>query len=234
MLLQRYARQSDIVVSTPIAGRTQAETEGLIGFLVNTLVLRVDGSGDPTLQELVQRVKEVTLGAYAHQELPFEKLVEELHPTRSLSYQPLFQVMLAMQNMPSPDLEIVKSLSLRPVIIESGSAQFDLTLFVMETPQGISVTAEYDTDLFDRSTIVRMMDHSSVSWQVWLPIRLNVFPKWNCSLPPSAKRCCSRGMIRLEITRSRTVFITCLKHRWSEVHRLGRFQAVNSGSPIES
>ena len=99
-LLARYSGQSDIAVGTPVAGRNRREIEGLIGFFVNTLVLRVEVGDNPTVRELMARVREVALGAYAHQEVPFEKLVEELQPERSLSHTPLFQVLIAMQNVP--------------------------------------------------------------------------------------------------------------------------------------
>jgi amino acid adenylation domain-containing protein len=157
-LLYRYTAQTDIVVGTPIAGRNQAETEKLIGFFVNTLVLRTDLSGEPDFTQLVRRVREVALGAYAHQELPFEKLVEELRPERSLSYAPLFQVVFAFQSVTSrsPSLPGIR---LSVPYIENTTAKFDLTLLATETEAGINCSLEYNTDLFDAATITRMLDH---------------------------------------------------------------------------
>ena len=105
-LLQRYTGRQTMVVGTPIANRNAAEMEGLIGFFVNTLVLRTELAGDPRFLQLLGRVRETALGAYAHQDVPFEKLVEELHPERDLSHTPLFQVMFVLQNTPPPELEL--------------------------------------------------------------------------------------------------------------------------------
>ena len=154
-LLARYSGQEQIVVGTPIAGRTQVETEHLIGFFVNTLALRGDLSGDPTFLALLQRTREAALGAYAHQELPFEKLVEELQPDRSLSYSPIFQVMFALQNAPLATTHW-GSLKLEPVKLSSQTAKFDLSLDVIETPDGLHTWFEYDTALFETETMVRM------------------------------------------------------------------------------
>jgi amino acid adenylation domain-containing protein len=157
-LLSRYTSQTDVAVGSPIAGRTRPETEGLIGFFVNTLVLRTDLSGDPTFAELLARVREMTLDAHAHQDVPFEVLVEELQPTRDLSMTPLFQVAFALQNVPLPEMAL-PGLSVRQVGVESGTAKFDLTLFLSETEQGFGGTFEYNTDLFDRATVRRMAGH---------------------------------------------------------------------------
>ncbi len=154
--LYRYTGQEDIIVGTPIAGRNQVEAEGLIGFFVNTLALRTYLGGNPSFQELLGRVREVALGAYAHQDLPFEKLVEELHRERDRSRTPLFQVMFVLQNTPNSALEL-PGLTVNSLNIDSGTAKFDLTLFIMETPQGLRASLEYNTDLFNAATITRML-----------------------------------------------------------------------------
>ncbi|MEH1767283.1 MAG: amino acid adenylation domain-containing protein [Nostoc sp.] len=157
-LLWRYTGQEDVVVGSPIANRNRAEIEGLIGFFVNTLVLRTNLAGNPTFGELLTRVQEVALEAYAHQDLPFEQLVEELQPQRDLSRTPLFQVMFALQNAPMSALEL-PGLSLSLLASESGSTKFDLTLLMTETAQGLVGSLEYSTDLFESSTIIRMARH---------------------------------------------------------------------------
>ncbi len=160
-LLYRYSGQEDINVGTPIANRTRAELEGLIGFFVNTLVLRADLSGDPTFRELLTRVREAALGAYAHQDVPFEMVVEALQPARTLSHTPLFQVMLVLNNAPVEMLRL-RDLTLSPVKAESGTARFDLTLELMERPEGLYGSLEYNTDLFDEATIGRMIGHFQI------------------------------------------------------------------------
>ncbi|HEY0077786.1 MAG TPA: amino acid adenylation domain-containing protein [Pyrinomonadaceae bacterium] len=161
-LLHRYTNQTDIVVGTPIAGRNHAEIENLIGFFVNTLVLRTDVSGNPTFRELLGRVREVALGAYAHQDVPFEKLVEELNVERDPSRTPLFQVLFAMQNAPRPELKLDAGLSFDAVEIEGGAAKFDLSLTFQETAAGLVANVEYNTDLFDASTAERMLRHLEI------------------------------------------------------------------------
>jgi amino acid adenylation domain-containing protein len=161
VLLGRYSGQADIVVGTPIAGRNQIEIEELIGFFVNTLVLRTDLSGGPSFRELLGRVREASLGAAAHQDLPFEKLVEELQPERDLSRSPLFQVMFALQNVPKDEFEL-KTLTLSPIEADSGTAKFDLTMFFHPTEDGLLGILEYNTDLFDAETARRMLAHYEV------------------------------------------------------------------------
>jgi amino acid adenylation domain-containing protein len=157
-LLSRYTGQEDVVVGTPIAGRNRVEIESLIGFFVNTLALRTNVSGSSTFRELVRRVKEVALGAYAHQDLPFEKLVEELNPERDISHSPVFQVMFSVQNVPR-EMPSLSGLTITRVPLHSVTAKFDLTLFLTETPGGLNCWFEYNSDLFDAATIERMAAH---------------------------------------------------------------------------
>jgi amino acid adenylation domain-containing protein/non-ribosomal peptide synthase protein (TIGR01720 family) len=158
VLLHRYSGQRDIVVGTPIAGRTRSELEPLIGFFINTLVLRCDLSGNPTFRELLRRSREVTLAAYSHQDVPFEKLVEELQPERDLSRTPLFQVMLVVQQAEQQHWEM-EGLKLSTEEVYGGGAKFDLKLFLRETQAGIEAIFEYSTDLYDPEMIERMARH---------------------------------------------------------------------------
>ncbi len=157
-VLHRYTGQEDIFIGSPIAGRNQVETEGLIGFFVNTIAIRTNLAGNPSFRELLSQVREVTLGAYAHQDLPFEKLVEELHPERDMSHSPLFQVMFAFHNTPS-ELWELPGLTITPLEVHNGTAKFELTLDLTETSEGIKGGIEYNTDLFDATTIARMLGH---------------------------------------------------------------------------
>ncbi len=158
VFLHRYTRREDVVVGSPIAGRNVAETEGLIGFFVNTLVLRTSLSGDPTFRELLARVRAVALGAYAHQGLPFEKLVEEIQPERHTSHSPLYQVMFEMQNAPAETLAL-PGLTLESLKLDQAAAKFDLTLNMEESGEGIAAFLNYSTDIFEAETISRMASH---------------------------------------------------------------------------
>jgi len=165
LLLSRYSGQQDIVVGSPIAGRTQRNTEGLIGFFVNTLILRTDLSGNPNFRQLLARVRDVTLGAYAHQDLPFEKLVMDLRPERNLTRQPIFQVMLALQNYPKDELTL-PGLQWSQISYTYVTSKFDLVLHLFEhsdallgETDGLRCVFEYSTDLFDQETIRRMSVH---------------------------------------------------------------------------
>ncbi|MGH9334536.1 MAG: condensation domain-containing protein, partial [Vicinamibacteria bacterium] len=156
LLLSRYTGETDIAVGTPIANRERAELESLIGFFLNTLVLRTDLSGDPSFEELVAREREVCLGAYAHQELPFESLLEELQPERDLGRTPFFQVFFNMLNLEPMKLELPR-LTAGAFAVEVETAKFDLTLYVQERGGELLTLANYDSDLFDAETIERML-----------------------------------------------------------------------------
>jgi amino acid adenylation domain-containing protein len=193
ILLYRYTGQTDLAVGTPIAGRTMQELEGLIGFFVNTLVLRTDLGGEPSFAELLSRVREVALGAYSHQELPFEKLVEELQPQRNLTRNPLFQVMFVLQNTPGGQLEL-EGLEIRNLDLDTGTAKFDLTLALTEQEEQLTGEVVFNAHLFDRETIERLAGHyrqvleggvADLKQPVWkLPLlseaeRRQIVAKWN-------------------------------------------------------
>jgi len=158
VLLYRYTGQQDILVGTPIANRNRSEIEGLIGFFVNTLVFRGDLTGRPSFQELLQRVKNDTTESYSHQDLPFEKLVEELSPARDTSRSPIFQVMFDYINTPMEDVEL-PGLTLSGYDVEIEGARFDLTLFVEERNDQLTGSLEYNKDLFEKPTIIKMLTH---------------------------------------------------------------------------
>ncbi|HUZ95886.1 MAG TPA: amino acid adenylation domain-containing protein [Edaphobacter sp.] len=156
VLLYRYTNQDDMIVGTPIANRNRREIEGLIGCFVNALVLRTDLSGNPRFRELLRRVQKVCLGAYSHQDLPFDRLVEELKVTRDLNRNPLFQVMFVLQNASLRTVE-QPGLVLSPVEVDSEAAHFDLTLLIADADQGLTAAFVYNTDLFEAATIARML-----------------------------------------------------------------------------
>jgi amino acid adenylation domain-containing protein/non-ribosomal peptide synthase protein (TIGR01720 family) len=156
-LLARGSGQTDFGIGFPVANRRRPETEGLIGLFVNTLVLRSDLAGDPTGAELLRRTREAALGAYAHQDLPFEKLVEELRPERSLGMSPLFQVLLAL-NAPLPPLELGE-ITAEPLDVDTRTAKFDLSWLLRESGGGLAGVLEISSDLFDSTTAQRMADH---------------------------------------------------------------------------
>jgi amino acid adenylation domain-containing protein len=158
MVLARYSRQSDIVVGSPIAGRTSAETENVIGCFVNSLALRADLSGNPTFVEFLQRVRKVALDGYTHQDMPLEKLVEELQPRRSQSHPPLYQVMFALQNTPDEPLQL-EGLTATPLPLPWKIAKFDLTLFIKEQDGALKATMEYCTALFKPEFVAGMLLH---------------------------------------------------------------------------
>ncbi|HEU5381257.1 MAG TPA: amino acid adenylation domain-containing protein, partial [Ktedonobacteraceae bacterium] len=158
-LLSRYSGQTDVLIGTPIANRTRAEMENMIGCFINTLVLRTDLSDNPSLRTLLKRVQQVALDAYAHQDLPFEKIVEEVQPERNLSHSPLFQVMFVFQNAPQ-SLPALGDLAINGLpMLTQIIAEFDLTLYMWETAEGLEGCFKYNTDLFEEATIARLMTH---------------------------------------------------------------------------
>ncbi|ADO72626.1 non-ribosomal peptide synthetase [Stigmatella aurantiaca] len=192
-LLARYTRQQDIVVGTSVANRGRAEIEGLIGFFINTLALRTQVDGNPRFTELLERVRKVTLEAYTHQETPFDRVVEAVQPERDLTRTPLFQVFFELQNAPLPKVDL-PGLQLSLADLETGTAKFDLAVGMSETPDGLQATVEYNTELYERKTVERLMSHYQVLlkgaveqpekrlWQ--LPVlgegeRRTVLEKWN-------------------------------------------------------
>jgi non-ribosomal peptide synthetase component F len=158
-LLARYSGQWDLNVGTPIANRTRREMEGLIGFFVNTLVLRTRLQASGSFREQLQQVREVCLGAYAHQDVPFEMVVEELQPERDMSRSPLFQVMFVLQNAPQGEYELPAGLKLEALAMEQETAKFELQLTVVDTAAGLVGWCNYRTELFEEATIARMLEH---------------------------------------------------------------------------
>ena len=206
VMLGRYSGQDDVVVGTPIANRTRTELEGLIGFFVNTLVMRTDLSGDSTFRQLLQRVRQTCLEAYAHQDLPFEKLVEELSPQRDLGVQPLFQVMFVLQNAPQAAEAAPQRAEAAAVGAPepAGASNFDLTLWLTETASAMSGALQFNTDLFESGTAERMVRHfqtllaavvdqpdqelSGVS-MLSEQERQQLLVEWNATDPASPERC---------------------------------------------
>ena len=158
VLLHRYTGQPEFLVGTTVAGRNRPEVEAVIGFFANTLLLPAGLAGNPTFRQLLARVRTLTLGAYSHQELPFERLVEELHLDRHLSHNPLFQVLFALQNLPEEEIAL-PGLSIAAVDVERGLSKLDLTLDLADTREGIAGYLEYSTDLFEAATVERMARH---------------------------------------------------------------------------
>ncbi|MET0398426.1 MAG: amino acid adenylation domain-containing protein, partial [Longimicrobiaceae bacterium] len=216
LLLSRYAGQEDVSVGTPIAGRTRLETEPLIGFFVNTLVLRTDLSGEPTFRELLARVRETTLGAYQHQEIPFERLVEELAPERSLAHTPLFQVMFVLQNNERGELRM-GALEMEP--LSGGDAEiakFDLMLALAEDERGFSGSLSFRSDLWERATLERMSGHFACLTEAVVtdparPVtgvaflgrqeRAQVVERWNATAAPFADDLCVHQLFEAQADR---------------------------------
>jgi amino acid adenylation domain-containing protein len=157
-ILHRYTAQDDLLLGIPIANRNRLEIEGLIGFFLNMVAHRVDASGDPAFRGLLGRVSEGFLGSVPHQEVPFEKVVEAVQPERDLSRAPIFQVQFSLQNTPTEPL-VLPGVTLEPLEIHNQTTKFDFTVFLFDLPGGLKTTLEYNTDLFDESTIARLLGH---------------------------------------------------------------------------
>ncbi|MEH2279461.1 MAG: amino acid adenylation domain-containing protein [Nostoc sp.] len=216
VLLHRYSQQDDIVVGSPIASRNRQEWEPLIGMFVNTLVLRTDLGGNPSFNELLQRVREVAISAYAHQDLPFEKLVEEVRSQRDASRNPMFQVMFALENASTAALELPE-LKLELMTVETKTSMFDLTLSLEETASGITGSFEYNTDLFDTSTIKRMAGHFQVLLEgiiaspeqrlsnlpLLTPAEENqILVQWNCTQSEYHQDRCLHQLFEMQVKRT--------------------------------
>ncbi|MEE4186423.1 MAG: amino acid adenylation domain-containing protein [Gammaproteobacteria bacterium] len=158
LLLSRYSGQDDLLIGTPIAGRPHSQLENLIGFFVNMLIIRADLTGNPSFSQLLTRIRATTLDAFAHQDLPFEKLIEALHPERDMSRSPVFQFAFILQNAPTPGADLGARLG-EPVAVTHANSKFDMTLGMWETGNALGGSFEFDTDLFDRSTIEHLRDH---------------------------------------------------------------------------
>ncbi|MET8542593.1 amino acid adenylation domain-containing protein [Kitasatospora sp. NPDC004799] len=157
-LLARYSGQSDVAVGTPVAGRTRPELDPLVGSFINTVVIRTDLSGDPGFVQLLERVRRTAVDAYAHQDVPFERLVQELRPARGLDRNPLFQVMFAGLSDPAASLRL-EGAEVEPVEVDNGTAKVDLSLVIADRPTGTTGTVAFDTDLFDRASVERLVGH---------------------------------------------------------------------------
>jgi len=215
-LLHRYSGQEDVAVGMPIAGRARTELEGIVGLFANTLVFRTDLGGDPTFRTALARVRETALETYAHQDMPFERLVEALRPNRNLSVHPLFQVMFVLQNAPAASLQL-EGLGLSPIGVETGASRFDLTLFLRERADSFYGTLEYNTDLFEAPRMERLAGHfeSLLAGIVEAPDRrLSELPllterertqllvEWNDTAEPPAVERCAHASIAAQAGRT--------------------------------
>src|SRR5215469_7716683 len=215
-LLARYTGQEDVVVGTPIAGRNRTEIEGLIGFFANTLTMRLRLSDNPNFVELLARAKQTALGAYANQDIPFEKLVEELRPGRSLSHNPLVQVFFVLQNAPLETLRL-KGLSITTIATDTKTAKGDLFFSLVETVEGLRGRMEYNTDLFDEATVARMLEHYRVLLEgavanpalpvAQLPMlsageRRQILQEWNATESDYPRQLCLHELFERQVERT--------------------------------
>jgi len=226
VLLYRYTGQTDITVGSPIANRNRAAIEGLIGLFMNTLALRTELGGDPSFLELLSRVRQVALGAYSHQDLPFEKLIEVLQIPRDLSHTPLFQAVFILQNAPTSALNL-PGLRLTPLGFSGKTAKFDLTLVMTEVDGGLEGGVEYNTDLFDGTTIDRLIGHfqtlltgivaqpdASISQIPWLtPAEWTQLHQWNQTTVQFASPPCVHQLFEAQVAKTpEAIAVACESH----------------------
>ncbi|HYR11862.1 MAG TPA: amino acid adenylation domain-containing protein, partial [Longimicrobium sp.] len=215
-LLYRYTGQKDLLVGTPVANRMRPEVEELVGFFVNTLVLRTDLSGDPSFRELVARVRETALGAYAHQDVPFERLVEELGVPRDMSHEPLFQVMFVLQNAAMGDVDL-PGVTVRQRPMDRRTTKFDFTVFMWADADGLRGWWEYNTDLWDRETVDRLLGHYHTLLRalaadpdarietlplLTAPERTQVLEAWNDTAAPEPEAACVHHLVEAQVRRT--------------------------------
>ena len=212
-LLSRLSGQSDLVIGTSVANRPRSELESLIGFFANTLALRVRLEDDPSVAELLRQIRTTTLEAYAHQDAPFAQVVEALQPPRSLSYNPIFQVMLAFDNAPGERALSLPGLKVSEFEPAQTSAKFDLTLSLRDVGQSIEGVLEYATDLFDRASIERMGGHLLSLLDAMVADDQQRISQLNLLTPPSASSCWWGSMIRTEPIRASDACMSCLTSR---------------------
>ncbi|MCI0546230.1 MAG: amino acid adenylation domain-containing protein [Candidatus Rokubacteria bacterium] len=216
-LLHRYTDLDDVLVGSPAANRSRSEIEGSIGLFVNTLVLRTDLSGNPPFREVLERVRETALRAYANPDVPFDRLVEALHPERDLSRNPLFQVMFILQNASMTHLLELPGLTLEPLAVETGTSKFDLTLSLTETEPALQGTLEFNTALFDSATMGRLWSHfltllegiaADPGERLWsLPVlpaaeRHQIVVGWNRTAAPYARDRCLHQLLEEQAERT--------------------------------
>ncbi|HEY0607234.1 MAG TPA: condensation domain-containing protein, partial [Herpetosiphonaceae bacterium] len=216
VLLHRYTGQHDIAVGSPIAGRTRREVEGLLGFFVNTLVLRSDLSGNPSFRALLRHVRDTALGAYAHQDVPFEQVLEAVQPERDMSFTPLFQVMFVLQNAPKTDLAL-PDVQAEPIDVIIQNARFDLTVMLHDTDAGMVGQIEYNTQLFTAATMQRLSTHFEELLERvvadpdqrigWLPLlsaveQQQILRDWNTTAGPYPAQACIHQLFEAHVSRA--------------------------------
>ena len=236
ILLYRYSGQEDIIVGSPIANRNRAEIEGLIGCFINTLVLRTDCSGNPTFAELLYRVRKMMIGAYTNQDIPLEKLVEELQVERDTKYNPMFQVSFNLQNTPTVKFELPE-LTITPFETATTKALFDLRLDMTETDFGLEGFWEYNTDLFESSTIERMSRHfqtlleaiaANPQQRVWeLPLlrkaeRHQLLVEWNDTQIDYARDKCIHQIFEAQVAKTPDAIAVVFEDRQLTYNELNR------------